>query len=102
MADLNEDDIFKLIQLQMSILLLLGAFSSLSNIARATSAGKKQQQQKTSNDHLHWKTCWMMPFDDLSFQNIAPYMEQCTKQLCVCWQCVSADAGSMYLSLCLC
>ena len=43
MADLNEDDISKLIQLLTVLLLLLWAFSSLSNVATSTAAAKQHQ-----------------------------------------------------------
>ena len=42
MADVNEDDVLQLIQLQ-TVLLLLWAFSSLSNIATSSPAAKKHQ-----------------------------------------------------------
>ena len=54
MADLNEEDILQLTLLPTVLLLL--AFSLLSNIATATSAAK------TTNDRLHRKTRWMKLF----------------------------------------
>ena len=42
MADLNQDDALKLIQLQTG-LVLLWAFSSLSNIATSTPAAKQHR-----------------------------------------------------------
>ena len=45
MADLNEDDILKLVQ-RKTAFLLLRAFSSLSNIATATPAVKKKKKRR--------------------------------------------------------
>lgn len=57
--------------------------SSLSNIATTTlAAGKKQ----TSNDRLHQKTRWMVPFWQFSLtcRETLPYMDQCMLNGCVC------------------
>ena len=49
MADLNEDDILKLVQ-RKTAFLLLRAFSSLSNIATATPAVKKKKKKKKKKE----------------------------------------------------
>ena len=48
-ADLNEEDILKLVQLR-AVLLPLMAFSSLSNIATSTPAAKQHQLSSYSKD----------------------------------------------------
>ena len=67
--------------------------SSLSNIATTTlAAGKKQ----TSNDRLHQKTRWMVPFWQFSLtcRETLPYMDQRMLNGCVC-----VAMQTVYLSL---
>ena len=78
-ADLNEDDILKLVQLQ-TVLLLLMAFSSLSNIATSTPAAKQHQLSSYSKDSVDEANS-----DDLPWRlETLPCIEQRTLNRCAC------------------
>ena len=94
MAYLNEVDISKLIQ-QKNILLLLHNFSSFSNSATSTPAGKEHQMI------MYQKTWWMKLFWRLALtsQDFAN-KEAHTELLCVC-VCV-ATVWVQTLVACIC
>ena len=92
MADLNKHDIVKLIQLQT--VLLLWAFSQLSNIATSTPAAKQQQIIVVVETLAGWSH-----FDDIySPLKTLPYMEQRTLNCCVC----VASVWVQTLVVCIC